>query len=233
MRPLCFLTCEDVIGWIEHTFHQKGISKGNFIVLEAAIPILLTWQNFYVIIGTAAATLTGLMFVAVTLAVGRLNRMPDEANAAFATPTVVHVGAALLIAAILSAPWQALWSITLLLGLVGLSGVIYSVIIARRLRRQVSNPASYTPVMEDWIWHTVLPLVAYTALLIAAIALPVNASPPLFIIGAVMVLLLFIGIHNSWDTVTYLAVQLPQRENKSEKQEDSTNMAQKNRATLS
>lgn len=193
-------------------------------MLEATVPILTTWQNFYVIIGTAAATLTGLMFVAVTLIVGRRNQMPDEANMAFATPTIVHVGAALLIAAILSAPWQVLWSIALLLGLVGLSGVIYSVIIARRLRRQVSNPASYTPVMEDWIWHSVLPLVAYMALLIAAIILPGNASPPLFIIGAVMVLLLFIGIHNSWDTVTFLAVQPPQQENKreSEKQKDST-----------
>ena len=192
-------------------------------MLEATVPILATWQNFYVIVGTAAATLTGLMFIAVTLVVGRRNQMPDEANTAFATPTIVHFGAALLIAAILSAPWQALWSITLLLGLIGLGGVTYTIIITRRLRRQVSNPASYTPVMEDWIWHTVLPLVAYTALVIAAITL--SASPlPLFFLGAATVLLLFIGIHNSWDTVTFIASQPPQPESnsESEKQEDST-----------
>ena len=199
------------------------------------MPILTTWQNFYVIVGTAAATLTGLTFIAVTLIVGRHNQMPDEANTAFATPTVVHFGAALLIAVILSAPWQVLWSITLLLGLVGLGGMTYVVIIARRLRSQVSNPASYTPVMEDWIWHTVLPLVAYTALFIAAITLSANPPLPLFFLGAATVLLLFIGIHNSWDTVTYLAIQPPQQENRSESEEqkDSTDTSQKNRATLS
>lgn len=193
-------------------------------MLEATVPILTTWQNFYVVIGTAAATLTGLMFVAVTLIAQRQNRMPDEANAAFATPTVVHFGAALLIAAVFSAPWQVLWIVSLLLGLIGVSGVTYIVIIARRLRHQ----NHYTPVMEDWIWHTMLPLVAYTALVIAAITLPGNASPPLFFIGAATVLLLFIGIHNSWDTVTYIAGQHMQEnsdsESRSEEQKNTSEM---------
>ena len=34
--------------------------------------------------------------------------------------------------------------------------------------------------------------------------------------GAVTVLLLFIGIHNAWDTVTYVAVEDSQPENKSQ-----------------
>lgn len=169
------------------------------------MPLLATWQNFYVIIGTAAATLTGLMFVAVTLIAQRQNQMADEANAAFATPTVVHFGAVLLIAAIFSAPWQVLWIVSLLLGLIGVSGVIYIVIIVRRLLHQTRDEAKYTPVVEDWIWHTVLPLVAYTALIISAIILAANSSPPLFFIGAATVLMLFIGIHNSWDTVTFIA----------------------------
>ena len=36
------------------------------IMLEAVVLPLDTWQNFYVIVGTAAATLTGLMFVVIT-----------------------------------------------------------------------------------------------------------------------------------------------------------------------
>ena len=185
-------------------------------MLEATVPLLTSWQNFYVVIGTAAATLTGLMFVAVTLIAQRQSRMPDEANAAFATPTIVHFGAALLIAAIFAAPWQVLWYVSLLLGLIGVSGATYTVVIARRLRRQASDPGRYTPVMEDWIWHTVLPFVAYTALFIAAIALSSNSSPPLFFIGAATVLLVFIGIHNSWDTVTFIAGGHVQDTSKSE-----------------
>lgn len=200
-------------------------------MLEATVPILTTWQNFYVIIGTAAATLTGLTFVAVTLIAQRQSRMPDEANAAFATPTVVHLGAALLIAAIFAAPWQILWNVSLLLGLIGVSGATYIIIITRRLRRQASDPDKYTPVMEDWIWHTVLPFVAYAALFIGAIILPGNAPPPLFFIGAATVLLLFIGIHNSWDTVTFIAgnhlpdISESEGKSKSEEQKDTSEVS--------
>jgi len=46
--------------------------------------------------------------------------------------------------------------------------------------------------------------------------LPGNPAPALFVIGAGTVLLLFTGIHNAWDTVTYLAIERSQPENKSQ-----------------
>ena len=132
--------------------------------------------------------------------------------AAFSTPTVVHFCAALLVAAILSAPWQVLWTAGLLLGLCGLGGVTYVVIVIRRTRRQTD----YHPVLEDWLWHTVFPLVSYTALVVAAMVLLGNPAPALFVIAAGTVLLLFIGIHNAWDNVTYIALEFSQPENKSQ-----------------
>jgi len=181
-------------------------------VQEAAVSLLSSWQNFYVIIGSAAAALTGLMFVVITLIAGVRQRVPSEVVGAFSTPTVVHFCLALLVAAILSAPWQALWPASLLLGLSGLGGMMYIVIVVRRARHQTD----YQPVLEDWLWHTVFPLVSYTALVVAAIVLPGNPALALFIIGAVMVLLLFIGIHNAWDAVIYVAVDLSRPENKSQ-----------------
>ncbi len=178
---------------------------------EAVLSALATWQNFYVIIGSAAAALTGLMFVVITLIAGSRERSPSGI-AAFGTPNVVHFCAALLVAAILSAPWQALWIAGLLLGLSGLGGVTYAVIVVRRARHQTV----YQPVLEDWLWHAVFPLVSYTALVVAAIVLPGNPVPALFVIGAGTVLLLFIGIHNAWDTVTYLTIEHSQQENKSQ-----------------
>ncbi len=169
---------------------------------EAVLSPLATWQTFYTIIGSAAATLTGLMFVVVTLIAGVRVRVSSPSEAF----------AALLVAAILSAPWQALWNAGLLLGLCGLGGVTYVVIVVRRVRRQTD----YQPVLEDWLWHTVLPLVSYTALLVAAIVLPGNPAPALFVTGAVTVLLLFTGIHNAWDNVIYIAVDLSRPENKSQ-----------------
>src|SRR5207248_654452 len=181
---------------------------GGSIMQEAVLSPLATWQNFYVIVGTAAATLTGLLFVVATLMTGVRVPSPDEAFATFNTPNVVHFCLALLVAAILSAPWQALWTAGLLLGLTGLGGIIYVVIVLRRERRQ----RDYQPVLEDWLWHTVFPLVSYTALLVAAIVLTGNAALALFVIAAVTLLLLFIGIHNAWDTVTYVAVELREPE---------------------
>ena len=179
---------------------------------EAVLSPLATWQTFYVLVGSAAATLTGLMFVVITLSARVRDRGSSEALGAFATPTVVHFCAALLVAAILSAPWQALWNAGLLLGLCGLGGATYVVIVLRRARRQTD----YQPVLEDWLWHMVLPLVSYTALVVAAIVLAGNPVPALFVIAAVTVLLLFIGIHNAWDDVIYIAIERSQSENKSQ-----------------
>ena len=180
----------------------------------AVLSPLVAWQNFYVITGSAAATLTGLMFVVVTLIAGVRVRVssPSSGIAVFSTPNVFHFGAALLVAAILSAPWQALWQAGLLLGLSGLGGMIYVVIVLRRARRQTD----YQPVLEDWLWHTVFPLVSYTALLVAAMLLPGHPAPALFVIAAATVLLLFIGIHNAWDNVIYIAFELSRSQNKSQ-----------------
>ncbi len=181
---------------------------------EAGVSFLTTWQNFYVLIGSAAATLTGLIFVVMTLIAGVRVRVssPSGGIAAFSTPNVVHFGVALLIAAILSAPWQALWNAGLLLGLAGLGGMIYVVIVLRRARRQTD----YQPVLEDWLFHTVFPLVSYTALLVAALVLPGHPAPALFVIAAGTVLLPFIGIHNAWDNVLYIAIDLSRPQNKSQ-----------------
>src|SRR5437588_2220479 len=138
---------------------------------EAVLSPLAAWQSFYVLIGSAAATLTGLIFVVVSLIAGGRMRVTasSEAFATFNTPNVVHFGAALLVAAILSAPWQALWPAGLLLGLSGLGGVTYIIIVLWLARHRL---ADYQPVLSDWLWHTVLPLVAYSALVVAAILLP-------------------------------------------------------------
>jgi len=67
-------------------------------------------------------------------------------------------------------------------------------------------------VLEDWLWHVSFPLVGYVALLVAALLLWRDPAPCLLVIAATALLLLFIGIHNAWDAVTYIAAQQPQHE---------------------
>jgi hypothetical protein len=170
---------------------------------EAVSSVLTPWANFYILTGSAAAGLTGLMFVVITLVTGseRVRRNPDGIST-FSTPTVVHLGVALLASAILSTPWHALVYPAVLLGVAGLSGVVYVLRILRRSR----NLAEYALDIEDWAWYAVLPLAAYGAILGGAVPLCSVPSGALFAIAGGVTLLIFIGIHNAWDIVTYLAI---------------------------
>jgi hypothetical protein len=158
------------------------------------------WETFYVIVGSSAGALTGLMFVVMAL-VAEFRGSARQIDA-FGTPTVVHFGAALLLSAIVSAPWPAVLGARIALATFGAAATVYMVIVLRRTRGQTD----YEPVLEDWLFHVVLPLVAYISILVAAVGLARRTVPLLFVIAAAAVLLLFIGLHNAWDTVTYVIV---------------------------
>jgi hypothetical protein len=160
---------------------------------------LVEWDSFYVIVGSAAGALIGLQFVVLTLIAERPPLRVAEAGAAFATPTIVHFGTALLLSALLRAPWHAITPVAALCGLVGLSGLAYTMIVARRMRAQTT----YQPDFEDWLFHTLLPLAGYAVLALSAFAAPFHTHEALFCVGAAALLLLFIGIHNAWDAIAY------------------------------
>jgi hypothetical protein len=158
------------------------------------------WENFYVIVGSSAGALIGLQFVVLTLIAEMPTARGDaQASGAFSTPSVVHFAVVLLLSAILCAPWNGIATVAVSWGLVGLCGAVYTVIVTRRLRVQTI----YRPVLEDWLFHALLPVAAYAALAVSAYAALSHARSALFLVGAAALLLLFIGIHNAWDAVTY------------------------------
>jgi len=177
-----------------------------------ALSALREWESFYVIVGSSGAALTGLQFVVMALIAEVERPSTGREISAFGTPTVIHFCAVLLVSAIVSAPWHSLSSVALALGACGLAGVVYGVIVIRRARQQTG----YRPVFEDWLWHTVLPLLAYALVVVAASLLTRHPQRPLFLVALAALLLLFIGIHNSWDTITYFAISLSQKGNKTD-----------------
>lgn len=169
---------------------------------DAARSALDAWDNFYVIVGSSAAALTGLQFVVITL-VSEARRATSTAQiGAFSTPTIVHFCAALLVAATISAPWPGLLGVAFMIALCGLAGLIYTAVVVRRATHQTG----YTMVAEDWTWHVALPAIAYGTLLVAAASLVRQPFGALFTIAGATLLLVYIGIHNAWDTTTYVAV---------------------------
>ena len=167
-----------------------------------------SWESFYVIVGSSAGALTGLQFVVLTLiAEGGMVRGTAATLSAFASPNVVHFCTALLVSAILSAPWHGMAPPGVAVALTGAGGLVYALAVLRRTVRQ----RDYRPVLEDWVWHAALPIFAYGALLYAGIRLAEAFESGQYIIGGATLLLVFIGIHNAWDTVLYVMMERTSR----------------------
>jgi hypothetical protein len=164
--------------------------------------LLSTWSSFYVMTGSSSAALIGLMFIVITL----VTREEDAARSrdgvsTYSTPTVMHFCAVLLVSAVLVAPWRALIHPAILTSLVGLAGIVYIARVILRAKR-----LAYRPDLEDWMWYHILPFVTYTLLFVGSIALASAPPEGALAIAASVVVLIFIGIRNAWDVVTFLAL---------------------------
>jgi hypothetical protein len=169
---------------------------------ETVSPYLAAWSAFFTMTASSAAALTGLMFVVVTLVSGseRVRRSPDGIST-YSTPTILHFSSALIASAILSAPWHVLAHAAIVPGAFGLYGIIY---MFRATYRSLQLQ-EYKPDIEDLTWFSIVPFVAYGALLGGAIALPNVPTEALFVLGTGILMLIVLGIHNSWDIVTFIA----------------------------
>lgn len=169
---------------------------------RAMLP-LHEWETFYVIVGSSAAALTGLQFVVIALGADRRAIGDAAAVEAFGTPTIVHFSTVLTIGALMSMPGHTAATLATAFAILGAAGVVYTFLVARRARRQTG----YKPVLEDWLWHIGFPLIAYTALLITGLAAYGHPVGALYFVALVALLLLFIGIHNAWDSAVYISTR--------------------------
>jgi len=171
--------------------------------MESPSSVFSGWDVYYTVTGTSASALTGLTFVIITLMRDSERRTTSDGVTAFSTPTVVHFTAALMLSGFLIAPWPLLlWPATFL-ALVGAIGVSYQcriMFIALRF-------TMYEPDVEDWIWYTILPMIAYAVVLAGAVGLAYAPAPAAYAPAFGVALLLLIGIHNSWDVVTYITLK--------------------------
>jgi len=167
-----------------------------------AVSLLSDWGNFYVITGSSAVGLTGLTFVVIALA-ANTNRVMTPGLRAYVTPTIVHFGTVLGLAAFLSVPQLSVLSLSIGFRACGVGGLVYSAVVATTMRRS----ASYVPVREDWLWHAILPTAAYGALLAMSFLAKRATEECLYGVATISMLLLYIGIHNAWDVAVSISVR--------------------------
>jgi hypothetical protein len=166
------------------------------------------WHDFYLLIGTASATLVGLMFVAASIGASYFTAEREAGLRAFITPTVLHFSAVLVACLAVMVPSHDRVSLSALLLLGAGIGVAYSGNVWLQMRRR---GLSTTIDLADHVWYVLTPVTSY--LLIAAAGVVVLLRPPaaLDLLAAALVLLLLLGIRNAWDMTVWMMLHAPNK----------------------
>jgi hypothetical protein len=159
---------------------------------------LAEWRDFYVMIGTASGAIVGATFIVATLAAGLESRALGMRG--FITPIAVHLGSVLVGSAILTVPTLTPMGLTVLLGAGGFIGAVYSVVVSARIWHMKLD-------RDDRVFYTVLPVLAYTAMAIAAPLAHRAGTGALEILAVSLVTLLIIGMRNAWDMTSFMVTR--------------------------
>nr|WP_321983846.1 hypothetical protein [uncultured Lichenicoccus sp.] len=165
--------------------------------------ILEPWYDFYLLIGTGAATLVGLMFVAASVGSDVFTHERQHALRIFLSPTVVAFSFILAASLVGVMPAATCEPAGLLLAGFGLLGVAYSGLIwSRMVRHGIARSID----LEDRAWYAVIPAVAYILLTAAGVTLCLGNGPACALLASGMCLLLLAGIRNAWDMTTWVVL---------------------------
>jgi len=165
---------------------------------------LEVWHDFFILVGTAAGTLVGLLFVAATVSSGVFTLDRRAPLRVFLSATVVHFSSVLVVSLIVLVPltsWLPLGAMILGSGLVGLG---YS---GLALRDSVRDGLITNIDWEDRTWYGILPVIAYLAQSAAGAILACGTEAGCAALAASMGLLLVVGIHNAWDITVWTITQ--------------------------
>jgi hypothetical protein len=162
------------------------------------------WHDFYLLLGTAGATLVALLFVAVSLGVGYLTPERSTATRLFMSPVVIHFASVFFVAAISLVPSHAPAFFAGLIGATAVIGILVSAVITVQVVR-----TDLTHHVSDYFAYGLLPAIGYVALLAAAIMIATDKESGLDLLGGGLLLLLIVNIRNAWD----LTLTMVQRHN--------------------
>jgi hypothetical protein len=160
------------------------------------------WHDFYVVTGGAAAGLTGLMFVVVSLGPQTISERNSAGVRGYVTPTVFFFGTVLVLSALMTAPGFSARLLGATIGAGGVCGLVY--LITTRAHK-TWRESKLGPL--DWFWYVGLPIFNYLLIIAAAAEVWRQQKLGLEILGGVAILLLVNGIRNAWDLVIWMAQQ--------------------------
>ena len=169
---------------------------------EAWAPTLEAWHEFYLLIGTAGVTLTGLLFVVVSLGPRVVANHQATGVRAFISPNAVYFTTTLVVSAVLLAPHLPAMAIGVFLCVGAVAALGY--LACTKVHQQWRH--NKLPFL-DWIWFVGLPMASYVLLLLSGMGFLLQAALSIHGVAVSLILLLVIGIRNAWDLVIWISQQ--------------------------
>lgn len=160
------------------------------------------WENYYLMIGSAAGALIGLMFVVVTLTAGRGRAETDRGKRLYTSPIVWHLGVILTLSGAAAVPNVSSKLFALVTGGLALLGVGMGIRSAVGIAR---SPGAPDAAGFDIFWYGVAPAMVYAGLAGSALGILRGSAWGATAVAADLMALLLVSIHAEWDLVTYLA----------------------------
>jgi hypothetical protein len=159
------------------------------------------WHEFYGLLGTAAAALVALLFVAASIGASVLKNTPESANntRAFMSPVVFHYTNILFLSLVALIPTLSFEIFAAVVGLAAIASIVYSILVTIWVHK---NPLSEG---ADRFAYGAIPAVCYFAGLVAAGFLFKQSVIGLDILAGGALLLLVINIRNAWDLMLSFA----------------------------
>jgi hypothetical protein len=157
------------------------------------------WHEFYALLGTAAAALVALLFVAASIGAGYLSAERASPTRTFTSPIIFHYTYVLFLSLAALIPVNTDTSLALIIGISAAVALAYSAVILVRVMRSAVTD------LDDRLGYGASPLAAYAAALAASIFIfqHSDVGPPL--LAGSLVLLLLVNIRNAWDLTVFFA----------------------------
>ena len=152
------------------------------------------WHDFFLLVGTAGATLLALLFVAVSLGAGFLSDDRAAATRAFFSPVVVHFSAVFFLSAGALVPSRSLALFVTVIVIAAAIGFAVSLFATIQLLRH-----DWTRYKEDHLAYGLLPTICYVALVVAAAMLWQDDKDAIDVLAGAQVVLLLVNVRNAWD----------------------------------
>jgi hypothetical protein len=176
------------------------------IHMQSAVTDLThTWHDFYILVGTASATLVGLMFIAASIGAQVFREENRAAMGAFISPTVVHFSTTLFVSVIATVPVHSGLPLATMFVLVGLAGLAFSA----RVWVQLLVRRRFQVDVIDRMFYALIPCIGHLFVVVGGTLLVLQPELGMDAIAAAALILLFAGIRNAWDMTIWIVIKTP------------------------